>query len=199
MQLQHSVELLWSTSTPSSLELPDISQTRHLSYHLIPIHRQRLSFKRVSTHGKTYALYRTHSYKGDNMRLSHIGIIVKDIERSIENHKTLFGYKQLSPIVEDPAQKVRVVLIGKSEEDPVKIELISPIGEDSPVNDVLKRRQPIYHLCYEVDNIEEARAEARKRGAVPISQPVEAPLFNERKICFLYTKDHYVIELVETK
>jgi methylmalonyl-CoA/ethylmalonyl-CoA epimerase len=133
------------------------------------------------------------------MRLSHIGIIVKDIEKSIENHQALFGYKQLSPIVEDSTQKVRVVLLGVSKDDPVKIELISPTGEDSPVNDVLKKRQPIYHLCYEVDDIEEARAEARKKGAVPISQPVEAPLFEERKICFLYTRDHYVIELVESK
>ena len=124
---------------------------------------------------------------------------MKDIEKSIENHQLLFGYKQLTPIVEDSTQKVRVVLIGTSMDDPVNIELISPIGEDSPVNDVLKRRQPIYHLCYEVDNIEEAGAEARKNGAVPISQPVEAPLFDERKICFLYTKDHYVIELVESK
>jgi hypothetical protein len=61
------------------------------------------------------------------MKLSHIGIIVKDIEEGIKNHETLFGYKQLGPIVNDIEQKVRVVLMGISENDPVKIELISII------------------------------------------------------------------------
>jgi len=132
------------------------------------------------------------------MKLSHVGIIVKDIKEGIKNHETLFGYKQLSDIIEDPIQKVRVVLMGHSDEDPVKIELISPLGEDSPVTDLLKKRQSLYHLCYEVPDIEEAKNLARKNGAIVISKPVEAPLFDNRKICFLFTKDHYVIELVET-
>ncbi|MHA2352892.1 MAG: VOC family protein, partial [Candidatus Thorarchaeota archaeon] len=67
------------------------------------------------------------------MKLSHIGIIVKDIEEGIKNHEALFGYKQLGPIVDDTTQKVRVVLMGTSESDPVKVELISPLTEDSPV------------------------------------------------------------------
>jgi methylmalonyl-CoA epimerase len=131
------------------------------------------------------------------MKLSHIGIIVKDIEEGIRNHQDLFGYKQLSPIVDDVTQKVRVVLMGGSEDDPVKVELISPLGEDSPVTDLLKKRQALYHLCYTVPDIEEAKAKARKSGALVIAKPVEAPLFENRKICFLFTKDHYVIELVE--
>ena len=131
------------------------------------------------------------------MKLSHVGIIVKDIAEGIKNHEALYGYKQLSDIVEDPTQKVRVVLMGHSQDDPVTLELISPMSEDSPVTELLKKGQAIYHLCYEVSDIEAAKNEARKNGAIIISNPVEAPLFNERKICFLYTKDHYVIELVE--
>ena len=132
------------------------------------------------------------------MKLSHVGIIVRDIEEGIKNHEALFGYKQLGDIVDDHTQKVRVVLMGNSEEDPVKVELISPLGDDSPVTDLLKKRQSLYHLCYEVPDIEEAKNHARKNGAVIISKPVEAPLFDNRKICFLFTKDHYVIELVES-
>lgn len=131
------------------------------------------------------------------MKLSHIGIIVKDIEQGIKNHEKLFGYKQLGPIVDDQTQKVRVVLMGTSEDAPVTIELISPLTEDSPVTDLLKKRQALYHLCYTVPDIEEAKDHARKSGAIVISKPVEAPLFDNRKICFLFTKDHYIIELVE--
>lgn len=134
---------------------------------------------------------------GTVMKLSHIGIIVKDIEQGIKNHEELFGYRQLGPIVDDATQKVRVVLMGASENDPVKIELISPLGEDSPVTELLKKRQALYHLCYSVPDIEEAKNKARQSGAIIISKPVEAPLFDDRKICFLFTKDHYVIELVE--
>lgn len=131
------------------------------------------------------------------MELSHIGIIVKDIEAGIKNHESLFGYRQLGPIVDDHTQKVRVVLMGPSEDAPVKIELISPLSDDSPVTDLLKKRQALYHLCYTVPDIEEAKMKARKSGAIVISKPVEAPLFDNRKICFLFTKDHYIIELVE--
>ncbi len=133
------------------------------------------------------------------MKLSHIGILVKDIEQGIKNHETLFGYKQLGPIVDDPIQKVRVVLMGTSDADPIKIELISPLTEESPVSDLLKKRQSLYHLCYEVDDIEAAKKMARENGAVIISQPVEAPLFDNRKICFLFTRDHYVVEFVEAE
>jgi len=143
--------------------------------------------------GKTYA----DASKLSRMKLSHVGIIVQDIAEGIKNHEALYGYKQLSDIVEDPTQKVRVVLMGASESDPVKIELISPMSDDSPVTELLKKRQVIYHLCYEVPDIEKAKEKARKNGAAVISKPVEAPLFDNRKICFLFTKDHYVIELVE--
>ncbi|MFX1578823.1 MAG: VOC family protein [Promethearchaeota archaeon] len=131
------------------------------------------------------------------MQLSHIGIIVKDIEESIKNHEKLFGYKQLGSIVDDHTQKVRVVLMGPSDDAPVKIELISPLTEDSPVTDLLNKHQALYHLCYSVPDIEKAKKHARESGAIVISKAVEAPLFNNRKICFLFTKDHYVIELVE--
>ncbi|TFG34079.1 methylmalonyl-CoA epimerase [Candidatus Thorarchaeota archaeon] len=133
------------------------------------------------------------------MKLSHIGILVKDIDEGIKHHKALFGFEQLGEIVDDSTQRVRVVLMGHSEDDPVKIELIAPLGEDSPVTDLLRKRQSLYHLCFEVSDIETAKAEARKSGAIVISQPVEAPLFGDRKICFLFTKDHYVIELVESE
>lgn len=131
------------------------------------------------------------------MQLSHVGIIVRDIEEGIKNHEALFGYKQLGSIVNDVTQKVRVVLMGTSEDDPVKIELISPLTEDSPVTELLKKRQALYHLCYSVPDIEDAKKKARKNGAIVIANPVEAPLFGNRKICFLFTKDHYVLELVE--
>ena len=132
------------------------------------------------------------------MKLSHIGILVKDIEEGIKHHEVLFGFKQLGEIVEDPTQRVRVVLMGHSKDDAVKIELIAPLDDESPVTDLLKKRQALYHLCFEVPDIEVAKTEARKNGAIIISQPVEAPLFDDRKICFLFTKDHYVIELVES-
>jgi methylmalonyl-CoA/ethylmalonyl-CoA epimerase len=136
---------------------------------------------------------------GEEMKLSHIGIIVEDIEQGIKNHEALFGYKQLGPIVDDSVQKVRLVLMGTSDADPVKIELISPLTDDSPVTNLLEKRQSLYHLCYEVPDIEEAKKKARENGAVIISKPVEAPLFDNRKICFLFTRDRYVIELVESE
>ena len=133
------------------------------------------------------------------MRLSHVGIIVKDIEEGIKHHEKLFGMSQIGPIVEDHNQKVKVVLVAQSDDDPVKIELIQPMTPDSPVSQLLKKRQSLYHLCFEVDDIEKAKKQARANGAITVSQPTPAELFDGRDICFLFTPDHYLIELVQSK
>lgn len=78
------------------------------------------------------------------------------------------------------------------------IELVEPTDERSSVNKLLKKNgvSP-YHVCYEVDNIEECFVLLTEQyGFIPLFRPVEAAAFGNRLICYLYKKEIGFVELV---
>jgi methylmalonyl-CoA/ethylmalonyl-CoA epimerase len=131
------------------------------------------------------------------MKLHHVGIVVDDIESGIERYKALFGFVPVTEVADDPIQKVSVVLLSNPKADGVPIELIAPLTEDSPVSNILKGNVRLYHLCFLVENIEEELKNFRSNGAIVISGPVPAELFEGKRIAFVYTPDKYVVELLE--
>jgi methylmalonyl-CoA/ethylmalonyl-CoA epimerase len=79
------------------------------------------------------------------------------------------------------------------------IELVEPLGDDSPVKDIVgSKRGGLYHLCYEVDDIEAEVLRFRERSCLPLGKPVPATAFDGRRIVFLMTPQRDLIELVET-
>jgi methylmalonyl-CoA/ethylmalonyl-CoA epimerase len=131
------------------------------------------------------------------MKLHHVGIVVDDIESGIQRYKALFGFVPITEVVDDPIQKVSVVLLSGPEADGAPIELIAPLADDSPVSNILKGNVRLYHLCFLVENIEEALRNFRSQGAIIVSGPVPADLFEGKRIAFVYTPDKYVVELRE--
>ena len=131
------------------------------------------------------------------MKLHHVGIVVDDIEAGIQRYKALFGFVPVTEVVDDPVQKVSVVLLSSPESDGAPVELIAPLTDDSPVSNILKGNVRLYHLCFLVENIEEALKNFRSNGAIIISGPVAAELFEGKRIAFVYTPDNYVVELLE--
>jgi methylmalonyl-CoA/ethylmalonyl-CoA epimerase len=131
------------------------------------------------------------------MKLHHVGIVTNDIESSIRRHRELFGFVPITEIVDDPIQKVSVVMLSGPAADTVPIELIAPLSDDSPVSQILKGKVRLYHLCFVVEDIEEALRNFRSHGAIIISAPVPAELYEGKRIAFVYTPDKYVVELLE--
>jgi methylmalonyl-CoA/ethylmalonyl-CoA epimerase len=131
------------------------------------------------------------------MKLHHVGIVVEDIESGIQRHKAMFGFDPITEVVDDSIQKVSVVLLSDPAAESVPIELIAPLADDSPVSKILKGKSRLYHLCFLVDNIEEALRNFRGQGAIVISGPVPAELYEGKRIAFVYTPDKYVVELLE--
>jgi methylmalonyl-CoA/ethylmalonyl-CoA epimerase len=124
----------------------------------------------------------------------HTGVATKDIEITSAFYKNI-GYSQ-SQIVIDEIQNVRICFLSKKN-SPL-VELVEPINDRSPVNEILKKNGNIpYHFCYEVDGMTEAILEMKKSGFIKIINPVPAKAFNNRLICFLYNKDVGLIELLE--
>ena len=131
------------------------------------------------------------------MKLHHIGIVTKDIESAIQRYKAMFGFVPVTDVVDDPVQKVSVILLSSPEVDSVPVELIAPLADDSPISKILKGNIRLYHLCFLVEDIKEALRNFRSNGAIIISGPVPADIFEGKRIAFVYTPDKYVVELLE--
>jgi methylmalonyl-CoA/ethylmalonyl-CoA epimerase len=126
-----------------------------------------------------------YNFFGGSAKFEHIGLAVKSIK---EIDPAIIG-------IDDNIQKVKVAFINI---DGAEIELVEPLGSDSPVVKILEKGQSLYHLCFRVDDINEAITEARKHGFHCIAKPVEAAAFNNKRIAWLYNKNFGLFELVES-
>jgi methylmalonyl-CoA/ethylmalonyl-CoA epimerase len=133
-------------------------------------------------------------------KLLHVGVAVPSLAAATELFGALFGYKVVSGPFDDPMQKVAVSFLSTSGGDAAEIELIAPLGEESPVRSMLaKNGGGAYHLCFETQDIEAALAHAEGNGCVIVAQPVPAAAFDGRRIAWIYTPARQLFELVEAK
>ena len=125
------------------------------------------------------------------MKFAHIGIACNSIEEEIENIKKIHKINSISDIIFDEKQSANLCMLNI--EDGLNIELIS----GKIVENIVKKGIKYYHLCYEVENIEE---ELQRMGndIKPISEIKEAILFDGRKVIFVIAS-YGLIELVEKK
>ena len=87
-------------------------------------------------------------------KLNHVAIVVPDLEAAGALYRDAFGAVVSAPLVL-PEHGVTTVFV---ELPNTKIELLHPLGEDSPIAKFLARNPAggIHHLCYEVADIEQA-------------------------------------------
>ena len=85
----------------------------------------------------------------------HIGIAVRDLSKAISLYKALMNYQLISGPFDDPIQKVSVCFLSRGEGDTV-MELVAPLGANSPIDGVLKKGGGVYHVCYEVRDLSAA-------------------------------------------
>ncbi len=124
----------------------------------------------------------------------HIGLLVKDINVSIQHYSELFGTENISKLYRIDSQKVNVcfVTIG----DGSYIELVEPLGELSPVYNLLKKRTSYYHMGYKVENIEISisKLEAMNYKTMEI---FDSEAFDGKRCVFLFSPEAHLIELIE--
>ncbi len=114
----------------------------------------------------------------------HIGLAVQDIATAWPAVE----------IFEDRLQKVKVAFVLLNGQN---IELIEPLSEDSPVSQSLRKGSKLVHLCYSVDDIDDAIAHGTARSYRCIGKPVPAVAFDQRRIAWLFHREFGLFELVE--
>lgn len=97
-------------------------------------------------------------------RLNHVGVATPSIEQSLERYHAMFGAEPHGKPFDLPAQGVRVCFVDTPNS---QIELIEPLGEDSPVVKFLEKNPAggQHHVCFEVPDIELAREWFETKGA----------------------------------
>lgn len=126
---------------------------------------------------------------------SHIGYAVKDIQQTAR-HYVNAGWT-LSEIYLEKVQNTKIAFLYK--EGFPTIELVAPLDETkSPVDSILAHDgvSP-YHVCYEVNDIEQAVEDLYDEDFKPLFLPVKSVAMDNRKICYLHHLEIGFIELVE--
>lgn len=102
--------------------------------------------------------------------LNHVGVAVPSIEEAAEVYRTLYGATDISAPGDMPEQGVRFCFVNLPNS---QIELIEPLGENSPIAKFLERNPKggQHHVCFEVDDIHEAKREMEARGATILNEP----------------------------
>lgn len=129
------------------------------------------------------------------MKFHHIGIACFNIKDTAKFYVEL-GYKK-NEIVYDPIQNIYICFLTKDNEP--CIELLAPYDDKSPVKDILKKKgvSP-YHLCYTVADIEKSVSDlVNNQDFIQISDLSPAVAINNKRVCFLFSKNTELIELVE--
>jgi len=132
------------------------------------------------------------------MKIHHIGIVVKKIEDSLGEFLKFIDFDETTIPTLIGTQKVNVCFMKLGE---LRIEIIEPVGDDSPVKKFLEKGGGFHHICFEVENISDAIDEIVKKGGRLIVSPIEG--FEGRKIAFVFLnmkKSNFnLIELAEIK
>lgn len=132
----------------------------------------------------------------NKVKFNHLGIAVKNFNKCLKFYTSL-GYRNSKPTIE-LNQNVEIIML-ISDLMP-NIELVKSINEESPVNNLLKKNnENIYHICYEVENLQEVLKLIKKSVGriICVSKPKEAIIFNNRLVSFYYIKDIGIVEFLE--
>lgn len=129
--------------------------------------------------------------------LNHVAIVVPDLEAAASRYRDIFGAR-VSGEVPLPDHGVVTVFV---ELPNTKIELLHPLGNSSPVRSFLERYPTggIHHICYEVDDLDEARERLEQAGARVLGDGKPSLGAHGKPVLFLHPKDFdgTLIELEE--
>jgi methylmalonyl-CoA/ethylmalonyl-CoA epimerase len=120
-------------------------------------------------------------------RLNHVAIAVKDLDRSTALYRDTLGAR-VSPPLPQPEHGVTVVFV---ELPNTKIELLEPLGDNSPIAKFLEKNSDggMHHVCYEVDDIRAARDRLKEKGARVLGDGEPKIGAHGKPVLFLHPKD----------
>jgi methylmalonyl-CoA/ethylmalonyl-CoA epimerase len=106
--------------------------------------------------------------------IHHLGVAVGDLDQAVATYERLFGAEvEHRATVDDQGVRAASLRVGGG-----RVELLEPLGEDTPVGRFLARRGPgMHHVAYEVNDLQATLAELAQAGAELIDDAPRPGLF----------------------
>ncbi|MEI9409538.1 methylmalonyl-CoA epimerase [Mesorhizobium salmacidum] len=131
-------------------------------------------------------------------RLNHVALAVPDLTAALAAYRNTLGAEVTEPQAL-PEHGVTVVFVNVGN---TKIELLEPLGENSPIVAFLAKNPSggMHHLCYEVDDILAARDQLKAAGARVLGDGNPKLGAHGKPVLFLHPKDFFgtLIELEQS-
>lgn len=133
------------------------------------------------------------------MILHHVGYLVSSIDKVIRETSIFPIIKSKSDIHYDSNQDVYIMFIWSSEEKNTCVELVEPGVENYSLRNQLKKKgDHLYHVCYETKCFDRELTIFKKNGAIIVKNPIPAVAFENREVVFLYLRQGLLIELLRS-
>lgn len=122
-------------------------------------------------------------------KLNHVAIAVPDLDKAAATYRETLGAKVSAPHPV-PAHGVTVVFV---ELPNTKIELLHPLGENSPIAGFLEKNPGggIHHVCFEVDDVVAAGERLKADGARVLGDGKPKIGAHGNPVLFLHPKDFF--------
>jgi len=116
-------------------------------------------------------------------KIHHVAIAVRSLDEALRFYRDTLGLPVHEQAVrDDQGVKAALLTIGESE-----IELLEPLGPDTPVGRFLERRgEGIHHICLQTDGIDKELADLKAKGVELIDREPRQGLVG--RICFLHPR-----------
>lgn len=132
-------------------------------------------------------------------RVNHIALAVPDLEVAVIRYRDSLGATVSVPQAL-PEHGVTIVFVAF---DNTKVELLEPLGENSPIASFLAKNPDggMHHICYEVTDILAARDHLKAAGARVLGNGEPKIGAHGNPVLFLHPKDFFgtLVELEEVK
>lgn len=130
------------------------------------------------------------------MNIDHICFAVKNLPEGIAYWEKVFGYKQMTEIIINSLQKVKVTFLKK--ENNILIKLIEPLETNQSLVNFVNKGGGFHHICFKCDDVNESMKELKNKGLLTLVTPQKGEAFNNHNIAFLLAKYGINIELIDT-
>jgi methylmalonyl-CoA epimerase len=106
--------------------------------------------------------------------IHHLGVAVHDLDEAVDTYERLFGAEiEHRGAIEDQGVEAAAILVGSG-----RVELLAPLGAETPVGKFLANRGPgMHHVAYEVDDVQAELDRLSAEGAELIDAAPRRGLF----------------------
>ena len=106
--------------------------------------------------------------------IHHLGVAVEDLDEAVDTYQRLFGAElENRDLVETQGVEAAAMRVGQR-----RVELVAPLGDDTPVGKFLAKRGPgMHHVAYEVTDLRRELADLAEQGVQVIDEEPHRGLF----------------------